>query len=270
MNSMFEECSSLNNLDLKIFNSKKIIDNIKIFISNPKITPNKKNRQEKDNKFNIENYNKDTIIEIKDKYSKNLFTEDFSKKIFSDDLEKIIEAIKDFKSFIDENNNNNSINIFLDNLDIILKILCQKIYNNQNPSLTKIFIEFLQKLLNLVNNKNYIFNEIESFIIISLLIGKLTISNNFLKESLFNIIKDYIENIGPNKITLFMINYSLTIENFQIKSDVLEIVNDLYLNKKIDIINKEYIKPLSKFITIKENNIQVISLLKEIFFKIWR
>ena len=251
----------------KSINNKNSNTNSNIFIQNPKCAPNKKKRQEKDKtyKFNIENCNKDTINKIKDNFNKNLFTEDFSKKIFSDDFKKIIDAIKDIKSFLEENQN---LSTFFDHLDIILKILGQKIYNNQNPSLTKTFFEFLQILINSAKNSKYNFTEIESNIIISLLIDKLTITNNTLKETLNDTIKNFMETIDPNKISLNMINLAHT-KNSKIKIDVLEIITDLYLNQKIDIINKHYIKALSKFVAINDINIRtkVIPLLKEILAK---
>ena len=255
----------------KSIEKKKSINNTKnnsnIFIQNAKTQPNKKKRQEKDKtyKFNIENCNKDTINKIKDNFNKNLFNEDFSKKIFSDDFKKIIDAIKEIKIFLEENQN---LTIFFDNLDIILKILGQKIYNNQNPSLTKTFFEFLQILINSAKNFKYNFTEIESNILISLLIDKLSISNNTLKETLNEIIRNFIEIIGANKIALYMINIAHT-KNSKIKIDVLEIITDLYLNQKIDIVNKSYIKSLSKFVAINDISIRnkIIPLLKEILVK---
>ena len=255
----------------KSIEKKKSINNTKnnsnIFIQNAKTQPNKKKRQEKDKtyKFNIENCNKDTINKIKDNFNKNLFNEDFSKKIFSDDFKKIIDAIKEIKIFLEENQN---LTIFFDNLDIILKILGQKIYNNQNPSLTKTFFEFLQILINSAKNFKYNFTEIESNILISLLIDKLSISNNTLKETLNEIIRNFIEIIGANKIALYMINIAHT-KNSKIKIDVLEIITDLYLNQKIDIVNKHYIKSLSKFVAINDISIRnkIIPLLKEILVK---
>ena len=65
-----------------------------------------------------------------------------------------------------------------------------------------------------------------------------------------------------------MINIAHT-KNSKIKIDVLEIITDLYLNQKIDIINKNYIKSLSKFVSINDILIRnkIIPLLKEILVK---
>ena len=131
----------------KVVSDNLSISSINIFVQNPKVKLNKKKRQEnfKTSQFNIETINKDTNNKIKNHFYKNLFTENFSKKIFSENYKETINALNDIKYYLKKTQN---LNTFFDNIDIILRILCQKIYDNQISSLAKNFFEFLQNLLN--------------------------------------------------------------------------------------------------------------------------
>lgn len=224
---------------------------------------NKKKRQEniKTEKFNIETINKNTVNKINNHFYKNLFTENFSKKIFSDNFKETINALNDIKNYLKDNQN---LNAFFDNVDIILRILCLKIYDNQNSSLAKNFFEFLQILLNSSKNFKYSFTEFESNIIISILLDKFSIIHS-LKENLNELIKEFVENNHPNLTTLTMLNFSL-LKDSKIKENVLEIVKDLYVNQKIDIININYIKTLSKFVSFNDVKIKAkaLTILKQI------
>jgi hypothetical protein len=100
------------------------------------------------------------------------------------------------------------------------------------------------------------------------LLDKFSITINSLKETLNKFIIEFVEINRPNETTLNMLNFAL-IKNSKIKEDVLEIVNDLYVNQKIDIINKNYIKTLSKFVSFNNSKIKAkaIKILKQILDK---
>ena len=257
--------------NIKISNSrdkKKITkfnysNQIQVFINNIKVTPNKNKRLEQDRKykFSLETVSRDYSQKLKEQV-KSLFNEDFIKKIFSDDFKQQAEAIKNLKNVIDKNDNNQ---IIFDNIDLILKTIGIKM-NNQNPSLLKSLFEFLDKLLNLITTNNYILTDIEGNMIISMLIDKLTITTNNLRDHLLKLIHNYIKLIGAKNIIVYLINYSLG-KNTRIKSEVLDLVIDLYLNEQIDICQRTTVRLLSKFLSVNDNNIKnkVIDLFKEIY-----
>ena len=126
----------------------------KLFLPSFKIKKGvKEKRYEKDKKNNLysELQNFDYLPKIKE-YFKNVFVNDFIVKIFSNDLHGINSAISQLKIFMDESlNTNNQENFFklIDNLDLILKVIASKIYNNQTASLIKTFFIFADTLINI-------------------------------------------------------------------------------------------------------------------------
>ena len=174
----------------------KINNNTAVFLMNVKVIPNKTKRFDKDKKtkFNLETANKDYFIKLKEQ-CKSLFTEIFSKKIFSD-------AFKDMKGQIDKKM---YLPIFFDNLDLILKIIGIKILNNFNPTLMKNLFEFLDSLFTVLSENKYKLNETESNIIISILIDKLSLNNNTLREHCLSLLNKYIEFLETNKIMVTVI-----------------------------------------------------------------
>ena len=215
-----------------------------VFIMNPKFLPNKEKRFDKDkkNKFNLETTNKDYFNKIKIQ-SKSLFTEEFWKKIFSDDFRRQVDACKEMKYEIDKKIN---IQIYFDNLDLILKIIGIKMMNNLNPTLTKNCFEFLGSLYVALSENKYKLNEIESNIIINILIEKLSLNNNTLREILFSLLNIYIDLMDTNKIMVTVINLVLN-KNLKIKMDILDLIYDLTINQKLNLATKVYIKYYANF-----------------------
>ena len=210
---------------------------------------------------------KDSTIKSKIKeFCKNLFTEDFNKKILSDDFKKQVTALKEMKEQID---NNINIIIYLDNLDIILKAIGIKLNGNLNPTSVKKLIEFFDSLYNIITTKGHPLNEIELNIIISLLIDKLSINNNILKEHLMKLLYEFIELSNDiNKLVLYILNNTLG-KNNKIKTEILDITYELYNKKKFNIATKNYVKILGKYICINDNIVKskVLNLFKEIFIE---
>ena len=241
--------------------------NTAVFLINVKVIPNKAKRYEKDKrtKFNLETVSKDYFIKLKEQ-CKGLFTEQFSKKIFSDDFRKQVEAYKDMKSQIDKKIN---IPIYYDNLDLILKIIGIKIINNLNPTLMKNFFEFLDSLYTVLFENKYKLNDTESNIIINILIDKLSLNNNTLREHLISLLNKYIEFMDTNKIMVTVINVALN-KNNKIKTDILDITIDLVSQKKLNISSKTYAKLLCKFLPFYENVIRtrILPLFQEIYSNI--
>ena len=218
--------------------------------NNIKLPQNKSKRLELDKKFKftIDTMTKDDINKIKE-ISKIIFCEDFNNKIFSTDFKKQVEALKKMKNNLDEREN---ISIYFENLDIILKIVDLKLNNVLNPALIKNLFLFLDSLYIILIENDYKLNEIESNIIICLLIDKLSLTNNQLKDHLLNLINQYMELFDINKSGLVILNYALN-KNNKIKSNVLDMIIELYLNKKINIKSKHYIKILSKYLLVNDN-----------------
>ena len=238
-----------------------------VFLMNVKVIPSKSKRYEKDKrtKFSLETVSKDYFNKLKDQ-CKGLFTEDFSKKIFSDDFRKQVEAFKEMKAQIDKKINTP---IYFDNLDLILKIIGIKIMNNLNPTLMKNFFEFLDSLFVILSENKYKLNETESSLIINILIDKLSLNNNTLREHLISLLFQYIEYMDTDKTMVIVLNVALN-KNSKIKTDILDLTLDLTLNQKLNIANKTYAKILCKFLPSYENAIKTktLSLFQEIYSKI--
>ena len=160
-------------------NKKRIINQI-FNLNNNKLSINKTKRLELDKKFkfSIDTISKDDIIKLKE-FAKIIFNDDFNNNIFENSLNKEIDFFTKMKNFLDEKEN---LGIFLDNVDIILKIISLKINNNYNPSLLRHFFAFLDSMLNIIKETVYKLNEIESDIILCLLIVKIYINNYKKKE----------------------------------------------------------------------------------------
>ena len=237
-----------------------------VFLMNVKVIPNKTKRYDKDKKtkFSLDTVSKDYFNKLKDQ-CKGLFIDEFSKKIFSDDFRKQVEAFKEMKNQIDKKIN---IPIYFDNLDLILKIIGIKIMNNLNPTLMKNFFEFLDSLYSVIIENKYKLNETEINIIINILIDKLSLNNNTLREYVFTLLNKYIEYMDPNKIMVTVLNVALN-KNSKIKIDILNYTLELTVNNQnFNIVNKTYAKLFCKFLPL-ENAIKtiVVKLFQEIYNK---
>ena len=159
--------------------------------------------------------------------------------------------------------------IFFDNLDLILKIIGIKILNNFNPTLMKNLFEFLDSLFTVLFENKYKLNETESNIIISILIDKLSLNNNTLREHCLSLLNKYIEFLETNKIMVTVINIALS-KNNKIKTDILDLAIDLVSKDKLNISTKVYAKLFCKFLPFYENVIRskTLSLFQEIYSNI--
>ena len=177
-----------------------------------------------------------------------------------------VEAFKDMKGQIDKKIN---IPIYFDNLDLILKIIGIKILNNLNPTLMKNLFEFLDSLFVVLSENKYKLNETESNIIISILIDKLSLNNNTLREHLLSLLNKYIEYLDTNKIMVTVINVALN-KNNKIKTDILDLTIDLVSKEKLNVSTKVYAKLFCRFLPFYENVIRnkTLSLFQEIYSNI--
>ena len=234
-------------------NNNKISNEIFNINNNIKIPLNKNRRTELDKKFkfSIDTISSDDINKLKE-YSKIIFIDDINTKIFENDLNKEIDFFKKLKYNLDKQIN---LEFIMDNLDIILKIISLKINHNYNPSLLKHFFSLVESIYDIINETEYNLTEIESNIILCLLIDKISINNNQIKENALNLIKQYFEIIDTNKVFISILNFVLN-KNNKVKSIILDMTLDLHLNKKINMTSKEYIKILSKYLSLNDNIIK--------------
>ena len=267
-----EKKSSSNNISI---NNTEIIKTQKnqsddVFLTYANSISNKRKSLEEQNKdkkikFNLNMINKDYLNQLR-KQSKSLFTEKFSNKIFSDDCDKQTEALKEMNEQIYKNKN---ISIYLDNFDLILKIFSIRLSNNLEIKITNNLLEFFDLLFPFLSENEYKLNEIESNIIMSILIDKLSSNNSTLREYCLSVLNKYIEYLETNKIMVTVINVALS-KNNKIKADILDLVIDLVSKEKLNISTKVYAKLFCKFLPFYENLIRAktLSIFQEIYSNI--
>ena len=224
-----------------------------IFLPNYKIKKGlKEKRYDKDkkNNFCFEVLNFDYIPKINE-LLKTIFTADFISKLFSNDLKLINLSLTQLKNLIDEsikNDNDENYNKLIDNLDLILKVIAVKVYNNQTASLIKSFFIFADTLINSYKIKNYKFNDTEINILLNIFSDKLTNNNLILKETACNLIWFLNDQIDSGK-TFIMLIHLLEYKNAKLKSEIIDIIIKLYDNQDIyNLIGDEFWKH-TKFLT---------------------
>ena len=230
----------------KKVNTKKFMNNNgndnssknKLFLPSYKIKKGlKEKRYEKDKKNNFysELQNFDYLPKIQE-YFKNVFNNDFINKFFSNDLRGINSSISQLKLYMDESlnsNNEENFNKLIDNLDLILKVIASKIYNNQTASLIKTFFIFADTLINIYKIKKYIFNDTEINILLNTFVDKLTNTNLILKETACNLIWFLNDQIEPSKTFITLIQL-LEFKNAKLKTEVIDIIIKLFENSNFD------------------------------------
>ena len=247
---------------------KNIINNSKnknIFLLNIKLKQIKSQRYIKDKKNNYDIYkmSKDQYNKIKE-ISKNLLSDNFYNCFFSNDLKNNISA---YQNMIDNLSKKENIHKFCDNLDIILKLIGYGLINTSNNSLIKIIFDFLDSLYITVVKYDYKLNDIEYNIIFSMLIEKLCINNNLLKEKIIYLINRYIYLINADEIVPILLNNSID-KNNSIKLEILDIVINLYKSQDMNKYSKIYISSLYNFYLSNKDKIikdKCIFLFKKIY-----
>ena len=211
----------------------------KLFLPNYKIKKGvKEKRYEKDKRNNLyaELQSFDYLPKIQE-YFKNVFVNDFIIRLFSNDLRWINSAISQLKIYMDESlnsNNEENFNKLIDNLDLILKVIASKIYNNQTASLIKTYFIFADTLINIYKIRKYIFNDTEINILLNTFVDKLTNSNIILKETACNLIWFLNDQIEPSKTFITLI-YLYQYKNAKIKSEMIDIIIKIFDNSDFNI-----------------------------------
>ena len=207
--------------------------NIHLFLGNYKIKKDQKEKRiEEDRKtnycFEIQNF--DQIPKIKE-IMKNIFCPDFIEYIFSDDPMSIILCINKIKNYIgednDKNNDNNNILNIEDNLDLLLKVIGYKLSNNKSSSLIMTTFEFFNLLLSVYKQNKMLLNEIESNIILNILVDKLINNSNAIKEMANSLLWVIVSMIGE-ELSLLAIIHLIEYKNTKTKLETINIIIKLY------------------------------------------
>ena len=215
------------------FNSSKSECDLKcnLFLDSYKIKKEQKEKrieEDRRNNYYFEIQNFDQIPKIKE-VMKNIFNCDFVEKIFGDNISSIIACINKIKKYI-ENEGNDDDELILnieENLDIILKVIGFKLANNKSSSLIISAFEFITSLLSSYQEKNIFLNEIESNIILNILVDKLVNNSSIIKENANNLIWTITDMIGEERC-LLIIMHLIEYKNIKTKIESINIIIKLY------------------------------------------
>ena len=256
--------------------NNKINNTYSIFLPNYKIkNGEKEKRYELDikNNFLFEIQNFDYMKKLKES-TKKIFSKEFHKKIFSLELSDIISCIYQFKNILEQKDNNNDNNDtfqkLMNNIDIILKKLGYDLSTNQASSLIKNFFEFSELLIEYYKNEKITINEIDSNILLNIFCDKLLTNNEQLVNNSNNLIFKLTEIIGDNKSFVMLINL-IKYKIVKLRYKIIDIIIKIYSNSKID--NNTLSKTLINIINLwfdSDHNIKnkIKSMIQKIYISL--
>ena len=188
----------------------------------------KRIEEDRRNNYYFEIQNFDQIPKIKE-VMKNIFLYDFVEKIFGDNISSIIACINKIKKYIENDTNDGDEHILNieENLDIILKVIGFKLANNKSSSLIISSFEFISSLLSSYQEQNIFLNEIESNIILNILVDKLVNNSSIIKENANNLIWTITDMIGEERC-LLIIMHLIEYKNIKTKIESINIIIKLY------------------------------------------
>ena len=190
----------------------------------------KEKRIDEDRKINyyFEIQNFDQIPKIKE-LMKSIFTPEFVETIFGDNTISVISCINKIKNYIENDKDKDNILNIEDNLDILLKVIGYKLANNKSSSLIMGTLEFFNSLLLAYQNNKIVLNEIESNIILNILVDKLINNTNTIKETANNLLWSIVNMIG-DELSLLIIIHLIEYKNTKTKIETINIIIKLYTN----------------------------------------
>ena len=258
------------------YTSNKSENHIKgnLFLESYKIKKEQKEKrieEDKRNNYYFEIQNFDQIPKIKD-FMKNIFCSDFVDKIFGDNIKSIIACINKLKSYIENNTNDDNISNIEENLDIILKVIGYKLYNNKSSSLIISTFEFIDSLLSSYKIHRIILSDIESNIILNILIDKLINSSSSIKDTAVSLIWSITNMIGEER-SLLIIMHLIEYKNIKTKNESLNIIIKLYkdlLSSDKYILDNWKIKIVKNIISLyfegdHNNKSKLLFIIKDIY-----
>ena len=212
-------------------------------------------------KFNLDTINEDFEIKLKDQLRQVLST-DILEKLFHQDLKQNIDAIQILSTILKENALLTS--SLYDNLDLILKWIGWKSYNNQNPLLIKLVIDFCDKLIEKIGENELNLNETEGYILVAVLVDKLSNSNSKLKEISKILLEKSLNYISAKISTLVS---SSAGKNSKVKMECIDMCTDLVSNMGPSIAPHKDIRAIAKMLNTNDNNLKlsIVKFLGEIY-----
>ena len=258
------------------YTSNKSENHIKgnLFLESYKIKKEHKEKrieEDKRNNYYFEIQNFDQIPKIKE-IMKNIFCSDFIDKIFGDNIKSIIACINKLKSYIENNTNNDNIFNIEDNLDILLKVIGYKLYNNKSSSLIISTFEFIDSLLSSYKSNRIFLTDIESNIILNILVDKLINNSSGIKDTAVSLIWSITNMIGEER-SLLIIMHLIEYKNIKTKNESLNIIIKLYkdlLSSDKYILDNWKIKIVKNIISLyfegdHNNKNKLLFIIKDIY-----
>jgi len=245
-----------------------------LFLESYKIKKEQKEKrieEDKRNNYYFEIQNFEQIPKIKE-IMKNIFCSDFIDKIFGDNIKSIIACINKLKSYIENNTNNDNIFNIEDNLDILLKVIGYKLYNNKSSSLIISTFEFIDSLLSSYKSQRIFLTDIESNIILNILVDKLINNSSGIKDTAVNLIWSITNMIGEER-SLLIIMHLIEYKNIKTKNESLNIIIKLYkdlLSSDKYILDNWKIKIVKNIISLyfegdHNNKNKLLFIIKDIY-----
>jgi hypothetical protein len=233
-------------------------------------TQNSKNSKEKRldidkrYKFNLDTINEDFEIKLKEQL-KQIVTTEILEKLFHQDLKHNIDVLVTFGSIIRDNGL--LISGMYDNLDLILKWVGWKAYNNQNPLLIKFVIEFCDTLIEKLGENELGLNETEGYILVAVLVDKLANNNNKLREISKILLEKSIIYVSAKISTLISSSAGKT---SKVKLECIDMCTDIVSNMGVNIAPQKDIRTIAKMLNTNDINLKnsIIKFLGEIYTEI--
>ena len=200
-----------------------------LFLESYKIKKEQKEKrieEDKRNNYYFEIQNFEQIPKIKE-IMKNIFCSDFVDKIFGDNIKSIAACINKVKNYIDNNTNNDNFFNIEENLDMLLKVFGYKLYNNKSSSLIINTFEFIESLLSSYKRNKIFLTDIESNIVLNILVDKLVNNSSTIKDTAANLIWSLTIMIGEERC-LLIIMHLIEYKNIKTKNESLNIIIKLY------------------------------------------
>jgi len=234
-----------------------------IFLPTQNLKNSKEKRLEIDKryKFNLDTINEDFEIKLKEQL-KQIVTTETLEKLFHQDLKHNIDVLVTFGSIIRDNGL--VISSMYDNLDLILKWVGWKSYNNQNPLLIKFVIEFCDVLIEKLGENELGLNETEGYILVAVLVDKLANNNNKLREISKILLEKSIMYVSAKISTLVSSSAGKT---SKVKIECIDMCTDIISNMGVNAAPQKDVRTIAKMLNTNDGNLKnsIIKFLGEIY-----
>ena len=251
--------------NIKIENLTNESINTDIFLENYKIKQGlklKRLEEDKKSNFYFERNNFDYLPKIKD-LMKGIFTSNFITNLYSDNVAPISNCVNQLTNYLlnEESNTiikNSEINFknVVENFDLLLKVIGEKITNSKTSSITISFLDFIKLYLKYCKSYNVEIHEVESNILLNIFTDNLINSTNIIREASLKMIFELNEMIGMESTFLTLIHL-YDYKNTKTKIEIINVLSKLYL-LLLQESGDNYTEYVNQFkIKIAKNMIQI-------------